>query len=415
MEKFTKWLSEPPKYTTFRINRLSPFNCDILKNFLSIQAAELNTSTLPNFYLLTSDCLVLERWPEEYTNVNATKTVIVDSLCAAAVLRGANVFAPGVMGFPVDCKLNDVVEIYGDLSGHCKRGLKVEYSGEKLFVGTGTVKMLRNDLYNKGIQPSGIAVKTIMPASRLPVINEQIYPDGIIVLQNLPSIVCGWVVDARPNEYILDMCAAPGNKTTHLAEMANDKAVIIALDKTSQKVEKIKENCIKQGVTCVRAYTFDSTKCSSNESIGRDFSPPYYPNSFDKVLLDAPCSGLGQRPMLKNKITPKMLESYKFVQRKLMSMAVEVLKVGGRLVYSTCTVTVDENEGMVQWALQKFPCLKLISAHPLHGGPGLAGCGLNDEQRFMVQRFSPEVDPLREAEPIYRDTIGFFIAAFTKI
>lgn len=70
---------------------------------------------------------------------------------------------------------------------------------------------------------SGIAVHTLLPASRLPVINESIYPRGQVLLQNLPSIVVGWVVNAKPFEHILDMCAAPGNKTTHLAEMSNNE------------------------------------------------------------------------------------------------------------------------------------------------------------------------------------------------
>lgn len=62
--------------------------------------------------------------------------------------------------------------------------------------------------------------------------------------------------------------------------------------------------------------------------------------------------------------------------------AVELLKVGGKLVYSTCTVTIEENEGMVKWALQKHPCLQLVPAHPLLGGPGLCGHGLDDQQRY---------------------------------
>lgn len=70
---------------------------------------------------------------------------------------------------------------------------------------------------------SGIAVQTILPDSKLPVVNETLYPTGVVLLQNLPSIACGWVVDAQPNEYILDMCAAPGNKTTHLAEMSDNQ------------------------------------------------------------------------------------------------------------------------------------------------------------------------------------------------
>lgn len=69
----------------------------------------------------------------------------------------------------------------------------------------------------------GIAIHTVLPASRLPVINETVCPKGQLLLQNFPSIVTGWVVDAKPYEHILDMCAAPGNKTTHLAEMSEDK------------------------------------------------------------------------------------------------------------------------------------------------------------------------------------------------
>ncbi|KAL0883162.1 hypothetical protein ABMA27_016608 [Loxostege sticticalis] len=414
MQNLQEWLSQPPRYTTFRVNKLKKFDCDSLNGFLKTKSKELNTSALPNFYFIKSDCLVLEQWPEEVEVKKGNKEVIVDALCAAAVLRGAHVFAPGVMGMPMNCQLGEKVDIYGDMEGQCKRGLKITFEGKKLFVGTGVLRMLRQDLFDNGVQPSGIAIETLLPVSRLPVVNETICPPGVLLLQNLPSIVCGWVLNALPNENILDMCAAPGNKTTHLGEMSNNQANIIALDKTPQKSEKIKENCIKQGVSCVNAYAFDSTKCCSLDSNNVDNGPPFPPNSFDKVLLDAPCSGLGQRPQLNNKMTPKMLESYKFVQRKLMKAAVEVLKIGGKLVYSTCTVTVEENEGMVQWALEKFPCLQLIPAEPLLGGPGLRESGLSDAQRVMVQRFSPEVDPLRLVEPIYRDSIGFFIATFTK-
>lgn len=72
-------------------------------------------------------------------------------------------------------------------------------------------------------------------------------------------------------------------------------------------------------MSCVATYAYDSTKCCSEDSEGVNQGPPFPPNSFDKVLLDAPCSGLGQRPQLMNKMTPKMISSYKFVQRKLFA------------------------------------------------------------------------------------------------
>lgn len=76
---------------------------------------------------------------------------------------------------------------------------------------------------------SGIAIHTLLPASRLPVVNETLYPKGEILLQNLPSMVCGWVVNAKSTELILDMCAAPGNKTTHLAEMSNNQVKVYTI------------------------------------------------------------------------------------------------------------------------------------------------------------------------------------------
>lgn len=412
-----KWLLETPKYTVFRVNKLMDFDIEKLKNHLEEQKIELKGSNIPKYYFLKPDCLIVEQWP---FTINVEKTrneVIVDPLCAAAVLRGAHVYAPGVLGLPSDCVLNERIDIYGAMDGKCKRGLKVKYDGDKKYVGTGYLKMLRYNIFDKGIQPSGIAVQTLLPASMLPVINETIFPRGHVLLQNLPSIIAGWVVNAQPYEYILDMCAAPGNKTTHLAEMSCNKAVIIAIDKTVQKTNKIQQSCNTQGVTCVKAYTFDSTKCYSNEdNIKKEnmMNPPYSSNIFNKILLDAPCSGLGQRPQTNNKITPKILQSYKFVQRKLFGAAVKILKVNGKLVYSTCTVTVDENEGMVAWALEKYPCLKLVPAEPLYGGPGLPDVGLSVTERAMVQRFGPENDPLRPVDDLYKNTIGFFIAAFIK-
>ncbi|XP_026734797.1 putative methyltransferase NSUN6 isoform X1 [Trichoplusia ni] len=409
------WLSQPPKYTTFRINALKTFDKSILEEFLKSQSKELGASQIPRYYFVRPDCLVLEQWSDEVTVEKTGMDVIVDAACAAAVLRGAHVFAPGVLGLPVNCTLEERVDIYGDLEGHCKRGLKIQYEGRKQYVGTGYLKMLRPQLYDKGVQPSGIAIHTVLPASKLPVVNETLFPKGEVLLQNLPSIVCGWVMDAKPNEIILDMCAAPGNKTTHLAEMSKDQAIIIAVDKTPQRTAKIKENCDLQGISCVTSYAYDSTKCCSEESTGINNGPPFPPNSFDKVLLDAPCSGLGQRPQLMNKMTPKMVGSFKCIQRKLIAEAVKVLKVGGKLVYSTCTITESENEGMVAWALDKFPSLKLIPAEPLLGGPGLPNRGLNDEQRSLVQRFGPEIDDLRPVDTLYKESIGFFIAAFIKL
>ncbi|XP_014367403.2 tRNA (cytosine(72)-C(5))-methyltransferase NSUN6 [Papilio machaon] len=415
MNNLTKWLSETPNFTSFRINKLKEFDIKNLREYLETQNHELGIQQIPNTYLLKEDCLIVEKWPENVCLEKCDREVIVDVSCATAVLRGAHVFAPGVLALPTSCKLNERVDVYGDLDGQCKRGLKVPYEGRKIYVGTGYLKMQRYHLFDNGVQPSGIAIHMLLPASRLPVINESIYPVGHILLQNLPSIVVGWVLNVKPGEHILDMCAAPGNKTTHLAEMSNNQAHIIALDKTKQKTDKISKNLEAHGITCVKVFPYNSEKCYTNNSEAEINEPPFPLNSFDKVLLDAPCSGLGQRPQLTNTVTPKMLQSYKHVQRKLFEAAIKVLKVDGILVYSTCTITEEENERMVAWVLKKFPNMQLVPAEPLLGGPGLPNVGLSDEQRIMVQRFGPEEDPLRQVHDIYKNSIGFFTAKFIKI
>lgn len=274
--------------------------------------------------------------------------------------------------------------------------------------------------------------------SGVPSIGDKYFQSGDAMLQNLPSIICGHVLNPKPGEIVLDMCAAPGNKTTHLAELMRDTGLLVALDKTPNKLKLLLHKMATYNLKSVKCYVFDSTKALRTEVTDEtnltDLSPPFRPCSFDKILLDAPCSALGNRPMLRNDITPKMFNSYAVVQRKLFAVAVPLLRSSGVLVYSTCTVSVAENEDMVRWALEKFSDIQLVAAEPLFGGPGWSGAGLTDNQRFktalvpgcvnninffffriLVQRFGPEMDNLRiPLSQEYQDSIGFFIAKFVK-
>lgn len=144
-------------------------------------------------------------------------------------------------------------------------------------------------------------------------------------------------------------------------------------------------------------------------------SKGFSPNSFDRVLLDAPCSALGLRPRLfAGEDTIDSLRSNARYQRRMFDQAVQLVRPGGVIVYSTCTINPGENEALVRYALDKYEFLSLASQHPKIGGPGLTGsCQLSDgfveewlkpgEENF-VQRFDPSSD---------LDTIGFFIAKFS--
>jgi len=217
-----------------------------------------------------------------------------------------------------------------------------------------------------------------------------------------------------------------GGKTTHLASLMGDKGVVVAFDKSEPKVAKLGANCTRLGIHSVKSFVFDGVKALdpekqwNTEKISLPASPPYPSGTFDCILLDAPCSALGQRPQFLVRMTLKELQSYPRLQRKLFTAAVGLLKEGGVLVYSTCTITPQENEQQVAWALRSFPCLRLEKQSPHLGGPGHPNCGLSDDECLLVQRFDPtnlygNAEKDKEASAHNLDTIGFFIAKFVKI
>lgn len=201
------------------------------------------------------------------------------------------------------------------------------------------------------------------------------------------------------------------------------------MDKIANKVKKIKQNAELLQLNCIKAFCYDGTRALSVEKReDKQEGPPFLPESFDRILLDAPCSGMGQRPNMAYSSTLKEVTSYQPLQRKLFTVAVKLLKPGGVLVYSTCTITLAENEEQVAWALKTFPCLQLHPQEPHIGGEGMKGAGLSLDQLKLLQRFDPSAVTLqgmdinslqdsREDDLISlanKDCIGFFIAKFIK-
>lgn len=167
---------------------------------------------------------------------------------------------------------------------------------------------------------------------------------------------------------------------------------VLAFDKSQPKIMQIQAMARRLGVEDrIHAKVQDATKADLN------------PQSFDKILLDAPCSALGQRPMLVQEAKVKELKSFPKLQKKLFDKAMELLKPGGILVYSTCTVTLDENENLVLWALDKYgKDLELCPTWPRLGQPGHQ---MGQEFGEKVQRFGPGDK---------YSSIGYFLAKFQK-
>jgi len=149
----------------------------------------------------------------------------------------------------------------------------------------------------------------------------------------------------------------------------------------------------------------DSAQIDGKDGLKRITHFP--PESFDRILLDPPCSALGLRPkLLVPHTTLEELQKHASYQRKFVAQAVALLKPGGFMTYSTCTISCEENEKMVHYILLNYPRMKLMPTNANIGRSGLGGCGLSDAQRELVRRFDPHD---RDA-----DTMGFFMAMFQK-
>lgn len=171
----------------------------------------------------------------------------------------------------------------------------------------------------------------------------EIYKNGEIYLQSLSSMLPPIVLEPKENTDILDMCAAPGGKTTELASLTNNNANITACELNKIRIEKLKYNIEKQGATSVYIMQEDSRRIN-------DFF------SFDNILLDAPCSGSGTLNVedvnLEKTFTEKLIEKSQKAQLELLSKAIKILKQGQEMVYSTCSILNVENEEIVSKILK---------------------------------------------------------------
>lgn len=167
-----------------------------------------------------------------------------------------------------------------------------------------------------------------------------VYENGEIYMQSLSSMLPPIVLEPKEKENILDMTAAPGGKTTQMSAMTDNKSYITACEKNKIRAERLKYNLQKQGAKMVNVMQEDARKLSD-----------YF--SFDKILLDAPCSGSGTENVLNAKFTEELIERSVKTQEELFKKALKILKPGGEMVYSTCSILKQENENLLKKFLKK--------------------------------------------------------------
>lgn len=170
---------------------------------------------------------------------------------------------------------------------------------------------------------------------------------GWIQVQGPGSCLAGSLVSPRPGDRVLDLCAAPGGKTIHLADQMNDEGELFSCDVDGKRLERVRENAVRCGFTCIKLIQADAAVFREE-----------WEGTMDRVLADVPCSGLGtigHRPEIRYRVNPVFLREMVALQKKILENAWRYLKPGGELVFSTCTINKTENEENYRWLLANFP------------------------------------------------------------
>ena len=241
------------------------------------------------------------------------------------------------------------------------------------------------------VEPSRLSPDGILVRSGGNMALTSWYRDGLFSVQDESSMLVAEAVAPEEGQTVLDCCAAPGGKTAHMAEKMQDRGRIIANDVHAHKRQLIMDQADRLGLGCIDAVTGDALNLDER-----------YPHaSFDRILLDAPCSGLGvirRKPDVKWTKSPEDIEDISALQRELLDRVAPLLKPGGVLVYSTCTIEPAENELMVADFLKRHAEYQAVDS---------AWTGTEMEKWNLV---NGGVQIL----PQYAHSDGFFIARLTR-
>lgn len=268
-------------------------------------------------------------------------------------------------------------------------------------------RSLAQALINRGIvlEPVGKWSKVGLQVfeSPVPLGATPEYLAGHYIIQAAASFLPVMALAPQPDERILDMAAAPGGKTTYISALMRNTGTVFANDANKQRAKGLIGNVHRLGCKNVVVCNFDA-KTAFPKIIG----------GFDRVLLDAPCSGTGviaKDPSVKTSKDERDFMTLPHTQKQLLLAAIDSIdhasKTGGYVVYSTCSVTVEENEGVVQYALKKRPNVKIVDT-------GLGSFGSEGYRSYMGKRFDENMHLSRRYFPHRENIDGFFVCKLKK-
>ncbi len=217
---------------------------------------------------------------------------------------------------------------------------------------------LIRDLSDHGIEASVVdGSERALEVRGSGLLSTEEFRKGSFTIQSLSSIKAIEALDPAPGSKVLDMCAAPGGKTTMMAEMMGDSGSIIACDIHEHRLELIRATAARLGIRSISTRLLDGTVFDADLE-----------NAFDYVLADVPCSGLGvisTKPEIKLRAAPETFDELTGIQLKILRNAVRYAKPGGKICYSTCTINKDENDGITSGLLNEYSFIRIVEKNTI--------------------------------------------------
>ena len=274
--------------------------------------------------------------------------------------------------------------------------VKANNKRPKLNIRTNTLKISRDELIERLEDQNLICKKTpyakdgIIVENPINIINTDEFKEGLFQIQDESSMLVSQIMDPKEGSLVIDVCSAPGGKTTHIAQMMNNKGRVIARDIYDHKLKLINENSKRLGLDIIEIEEYDATKLDENLLEKADYT-----------LVDAPCSGLGlirRKPDIKWNKRESDIDNIKELQYEILETSSKYVKKGGVLVYSTCTIDKEENINLIKQFLSENDDFELLDFKDLV-----------DNSKDLIKNTG-----YIELFPNINDTDGFFISKMVK-
>ncbi len=406
-------LQKPQKWYSIRINPIRDYENQELVETLHKEFNSKLCSFLPNVHFLPVE--------GPFFLKEHDRKLTVDKFAAESMMTGANLYIPGFIKPLPKFQKGENFSIYGLNHTHVANG--IAQHSHKVIMG----------------KKHGIGIQTTQSRFKVPSYRDSpYYTEGVISDHSLgPLIACNLLMDFYDNEQtIFDVCSAPGHKTSALSEIGFRKSKhtifpkITSIDRSSKRLETLRRDLIRLGLQNIQIIPQRIEKLAS--------SNPELINAADLLIMDPPCSALGTRPKLSISHTEEDFRSFFLLQRRLVKEISPFLKENGILLYTTCTLTLLENEGIVSLMKRKLG-FEIIDAWRLI--QAMVNTSENTEimeefshgisrDEYLIQSMEPSIhkedldryltiDPheakkLIRVKPIGKHSTGYFIALLKK-